>query len=142
MDYFPHLGVEEKMILVTAAIIERDGKYLITQRTKDNRHGAGRWEFPGGKKEEGEDECACLEREIKEELGLTVKAGEHFLTSEHVYADTKKHVKLMGYHCTIISGEIEHHDIEDHAWVTPQEMKDYDITEADLPFVEKLINNY
>ncbi|MBR9692391.1 (deoxy)nucleoside triphosphate pyrophosphohydrolase [Candidatus Woesearchaeota archaeon] len=123
-------------ILVTAAIIEKDGTYLITQRL-DKQHNCGRWEFPGGKVEFGEDPRSCLEREIEEELKIKVRAGALFEYSSHVY-DEKKHIILLGIHCDYVSGEIQKHDIADFAWVTPAKMAKYDITEADLPFVEKL----
>jgi 8-oxo-dGTP diphosphatase len=125
-------------MLVTAAIIEKDGKYLITQRPEnDGRHNGGRWEFPGGKVEFGEDPRQGLEREINEELGITIVAGDIFEYSSHVYG-TEKHVVLLGIHCDYVSGEIQNHDIADHDWVTPEEMSKYDMCEADLPFIEKL----
>lgn len=124
-------------LLVTCAIIEKDGTFLLTQRPAEKPNG-GRWEFPGGKVEYGEDLRDCLEREIMEELGVRVEAEEVLDYSSHLYDNTKMHVVLIGIHCTLISGEIEKHDIADYAWVTPKEMAVYDITEADLPFVEKL----
>lgn len=130
-----------KPILVTAAIIEKDGKFLLTQRPAGKLNG-DRWEFPGGKVEYGEDLRDCLEREIMEELGITIKAKEIMDYSSHVYPDTKFHIVLFGIHCTFLSGEIQKHEISDYAWVTPKEMDKYDITEADLPFVKKLKDKF
>ncbi len=124
-------------ILVTAAIIQDNGKYLITQRPANSSHGAKRWEFPGGKVDFGEDLKECLKREIYEELGIKISVGDFFGYSSHVYGD-EKHVILFGFHCKCISGKLQKHGIEDYAWVAPEEMCNYDITEADLPFVEKL----
>ena len=123
-------------ILVTAAIIEDNGKFLITQRPKDT-HNALRWEFPGGKLNFGEDPRVCLEREIKEELGITIKADELFEYSSHIYGG-EKHIVLIAFLCTFIHGNIQKKEINNYAWVTPEEMEKYDITEADLPFIEKL----
>ncbi|MCA9477918.1 MAG: (deoxy)nucleoside triphosphate pyrophosphohydrolase [Nanoarchaeota archaeon] len=123
-------------ILVTAAVIEDRGKFLITQRPADKHNGL-RWEFPGGKVEHKEDPRVCLEREIDEELGIKIKADDILDVSSNVYGESK-HIVLLGMHCTFLSGDIKKLDIADFAWVTPQEMDSYDITEADLPFIEKL----
>lgn len=123
-------------ILVTAAIIEKNSKYLITQRPKDKHNGL-RWEFPGGKINFGEDPRECLEREIKEELGIKIKAEEIVEYSSHVYGE-EKHIILIAFKCKFISGEIKKIEINDYAWVSLKDMKNYDITEADLPFIEKL----
>ncbi|MFH1589647.1 MAG: (deoxy)nucleoside triphosphate pyrophosphohydrolase [archaeon] len=124
-------------LTVTAAIIEKDGKYLITQRPDDGRSNAGRWEFPGGTVEPDEDLEGNLKKEMFEEAGMNVKVGDRFEKSAHVYGKTR-HVELVAFHCKYVSGDIQKKDILDFAWVTPQEMDKYDITEADLPFVEKL----
>ncbi len=123
-------------ILVTAAIIENDKKFLITQR-KANSHNGNRWEFPGGKVDFKEDPRVGLVREIEEELGIDIKAEDLLEYSSHVYGG-KKHIVLLGIHCKFILGEIEKKDIQDFRWVTLEEMNSYDITEADLPFIEKL----
>ena len=130
--------MDKYQLLVTAAIIENNGKYLITQRPKE-KHNGNRWEFAGGKVEFGEDLRTCLEREIDEELGIKIRAEEPFEYSSHVY-DKNRHVVLLGFHCKYLSGEIQKKDIADFKWVTPIEMKNYDITEADHPFIKKLLN--
>jgi len=124
-------------MLVTAAIIEDNGKYLITQRPDDGRHNAQKWEFPGGKIDFGEEPRKCLEREIEHELGIKVKATDIFGYSSYIY-DNEKHIILLGFICKLLSKEIKKLDISDYKWVTPEEMNKYDISEADLPFVEKL----
>ena len=124
--------------LVTAAIIKKDNKYLIAQRPKSTHNGL-RWEFPGGKVHFGEDLRTCLEREIKEELGIKIKVKEIFEYSSFVYGG-EKHIVLIAFLCEFVSGEIKKLEINDFSWVLPQKMKDYDMTEADLPFVKKLIN--
>ena len=128
--------MKHEPMVVTAAIIEDNGKYLITQRLEKSHNGF-RWEFPGGKLDFGEDPRVCLEREIDEELGIKIKAEELIEYSSHVYND-EKHVLLLGFVCDYVSGKIEKHEINDYAWVKPNEMNNYDITEADLPFVKRL----
>ncbi|MGM5484346.1 MAG: (deoxy)nucleoside triphosphate pyrophosphohydrolase [Nanobdellota archaeon] len=127
--------MEKKQLLVTAAVIEDQGKFLITKRPESKLNG-GRWEFPGGKVEFSEDLRECIEREIDEEMGIRIKALEPFEYSSHTYGN--KHVVLLGFHCRFISGEIQKKEIDDHAWVRPEDLEKYDITEADHPFVEKL----
>jgi 8-oxo-dGTP diphosphatase len=126
-----------KQIVVTCALIQKGDTYLLTQRPQD-KHNGGRREFPGGKVDFGEDSRVCLKREIQEELGIDIVVGELFECSSCVY-DEVKHVLLLAYHCTYVSGEIVFHDVADIAWVTIEEMTDYDITEADIPFIQKLM---
>ena len=121
--------------LVVAAIIEKDGKYLLAQRPSGTHQGL-RWEFPGGKVRFGEDPRECLRREIKEELGINIKVREIFECSSYVYEE--KHIVLLGFLCAIVSGKVEKKEIKDFRWLTPDEMSDYDIVEADIPFVKKL----
>jgi len=123
-------------ILVTAAIIHKDSKILITQRKKEQHNGL-RWEFPGGKLNFGEDLRSSLEREIKEELGIKIKANKIVGYSSYVYGG-EKHIVLIAFNCKLISGKIEKKEINDFAWVSLEEIEKYDITEADLPFIEEL----
>jgi len=122
-------------LLVTAAIIEKQGQVLITQRLKGSRH-AGRWEFPGGKLEPGESPREALQREIREELNLEVSAGEVVETLYHRY--DWRAVLILVYRCQIEQGTLRHVEVADHRWVTPEQMNDYDFLEADLPLIEKL----
>jgi len=125
-------------LLVTAAIIEKRGQVLITQRLNGSRH-AGRWEFPGGKLEPGESPREALQREIREELDLEVTAGEVVETLYHRYDWGA--VLILAYRCQIEHGTLRHIEVADHRWVTPEQMNDYDFLEADLPLIEKLQKN-
>ena len=86
------------VIVVLAAIVERDGRLLVTRRVKGT-HLAGLWEFPGGKCEAGESHDACLARELMEELGVTCHVGPEVFTTEHAYSD--RVVRLHFRACTI-----------------------------------------
>jgi A/G-specific adenine glycosylase len=87
--------------VVTAAVINRNNRYLITQRPPQGLLG-GMWEFPGGKCHEGESLEACLIREIQEELNLEITVGECLGVYRHAY--THYRVTLHAFHCTISNG--------------------------------------
>lgn len=124
-------------ILVTAAIIENAGKYLITQRLKNEKSFPDLWEFPGGKVKPCEELRACLEREILEELGIEIKAGDVFGKASY-NNDEDTHIKIVGFYCDYISREIQHIEVQGHEWAYPNEMENYDFCPADLFFIEKL----
>ena len=75
-------------IIVAAAVIEREGRYLLTRR-QPGVHLAGHWEFPGGKCEPDETLHACLRRELREELGAEVTVGDVLLTTTHDYPERR-----------------------------------------------------
>lgn len=86
-------------LVVTAAVIERDGAFLVTRRLVGT-HLAGTWEFPGGKCEPGEPLEACLWREIREELGARCTVGREIFSVTHDYADRR--IELHFYACTLV----------------------------------------
>ena len=86
-------------IAVVAAVIEHDGRFLITRR-QDGVHLAGMWEFPGGKIANGESHIAALRREMVEELDVDVAVGELVLERSHAYAD--RTVTLHFYRCDLL----------------------------------------
>ena len=126
------------MLVVTAAIIKKGDKYLIAQRKRGSHQGL-KWEFPGGKVEEGESPEACLEREIKEELNMTIIVGDIFKVVSHTYDAGQ--VILLCYLCQVKEGEPDNIDCQDWKWVTPREMADYDFAPPDIPVVKKLYKN-
>src|SRR5580698_6479366 len=87
---------------VSAALIFREGKLLITQRHA-KAHLGGCWEFPGGKRETGETFEECLVREIREELGVEIAVGELFEEISHAYPEQSVHLKF--FVCKLVSGE-------------------------------------
>ena len=88
-------------VVVTAAVIERNGRFLITRRHK-GVHLEGLWEFPGGKCDEGESLDGCLARELREELDVAATIGVEIFTTTHAYPE--RTVELHFLRCTI-SGE-------------------------------------
>jgi 8-oxo-dGTP diphosphatase len=125
-----------KAIEVAAALIFRGGKLLITQRHKDS-HLGGLWEFPGGKREAGETFEQCLVREIREELGIEISAGELFEDIQHDYPD--KSVRLKFFICKLLSGEPQAIGCADFKWIGKRELKDYEFPAADARLIEKLL---
>jgi len=85
-------------VVVVAAVIERDDRFLLTRRQR-GVHLEGCWEFPGGKCEPGESHPGCLMREIREELGVEAAVGDELLTTTHAYADRR--VELHFLRCSV-----------------------------------------
>lgn len=123
------------VVQVAAGLILREGRYLIARRRADT-HLGGLWEFPGGKREEGESLEACLRRELQEELGIDVTAPVHFRVIRHEYRE--KTVELHFFRCTISRGEAVALDCEEVRWVTPGELPNYEFPPADRPLLEAL----
>jgi len=120
---------------VAAAIIYRDGRYLITQRMTGDSFG-DRWEIPGGKMEPGEALEATVVREIREELGMEVEVVGFYRTARYPYPS--RTVDLHLFHCRWLSGEPKTLECQAFAWAKPEELKNYDFPDADAALVEEL----
>jgi mutator protein MutT len=101
----PHLSIHAgphvtKTIIVTAAVIERDGAFLVTRR-QAGTHLAGVWEFPGGKCDAGESLVECLQRELREELDAGAEVGAEIHTTTHDYPDRR--IELHFLSCRLIT---------------------------------------
>lgn len=123
---------------VTAGIIEKDGKVLIAKRKTGKCIGA-KWEFPGGKLEDGETLEECLKRELEEELSIEVEVGD-FVASSSFTCDNRK-IELIAYRVKYLSGDVVLIDHEEVKWVKPSELKNYEFTLPDVPIVEKLLES-
>ncbi|WP_319202172.1 (deoxy)nucleoside triphosphate pyrophosphohydrolase [uncultured Ilyobacter sp.] len=124
------------MIEVTAGIIFKNDKILIAKRPYDKKFG-GKWELPGGKLEVGESIEDCMKRELKEELNISIKGHEYYISSDHEY-DTFK-VRIHSFLIRDYIGEISLIEHEDIHWINPEDYQNYDILAADLPFIKKII---
>jgi len=122
------------IVVVVAAIIERDGRLLVSRRLRGT-HLAGCWEFPGGKCEPDESHDRCLARELLEELGVGSTIGREIVVTEHAYPE--RTVRLHFRECDI-SGEPRALLGQSLRWVTREEMKRLDLPEADREVVEIL----
>lgn len=126
------------MLKVVAALIMKDGKMLIAKRSTGNKDVIGKWEFPGGKVEENETEKQAIEREIKEEFDILVRA-EKFITNV-ISKDKKSEIDLKLYLCKYIDGKIKLNDHSDYKWVDKDEIFDYDLANLDVELVRKMEN--
>jgi len=122
-------------LLVTAAVIERNGLILLARRVT-SAHGAGGWEFPGGKLEAGEAPETGLAREIQEELGVAITVGALLAEVRHAYPTTT--IRLRAYHARIAAGEPQAAEHAALAWVPRAALLDYDLLPADVPIAQRL----
>ena len=122
-------------IEVSAALIFRAGKILITQRRAD-AHLGGFWEFPGGKREPGETFEQCLAREVREELGVEISVGGLFEEVIHAYPEKTVHLKF--YSCTLPAGEPRLLGCAALQWVGKSELGSYVFPVADARLLDKL----
>ncbi len=126
------------MVEVVAALIWRQGRFLICQRPPHKARGL-LWEFVGGKVEPGETKAEALARECREELDIELAVGEPFMEVTHAYPDITVHLTLLH---AVAAGEprmLEHVAL---AWITPEEIPQYDFCPADTAILEKLQREY
>lgn len=123
------------VIQVAAGLVYRDGRYLIARRLPGG-HLGGYWEFPGGKREEGESLETCLARELREELNISIGAPALFQVVRHAYPE--KTVELHFFHCHIESGEAEPLQCAEIRWVKPEELTQFQFPPADDVIIEQL----
>lgn len=119
------------MVKVVAALIKKDNKILIARRSTGDESLLGKWEFPGGKVEPNENEYRAIEREIKEEFELNIKAMR-FLTN-NVFNYPTKTVDLRLYSCEYVSGNFKLHDHSEYKYIDKDELLNYDLAPADIP---------
>lgn len=125
---------EPAPVIVLAAVIERNGRFLVTRRL-ERTHLAGYWEFPGGKCEPGESHDACLRRELAEELGVDAVVGAEVMTTEHTYPD--RTVRLHFRRCEI-AGEPEPRLGQQMRWVERAELATLAFPDADRELIQWL----
>jgi 8-oxo-dGTP diphosphatase len=121
---------------VVAALIVKDGKILACQRTRHQSMPL-KWEFPGGKIEEGEQPRDALRRELDEELGIDATIGDEVVHMRHEY----KNGNVVELHFFVVyefKGEIENRIFRDMQWLERGELPSFDFLEADLKLVSDL----
>jgi len=121
---------------VVAGLILKDKKILICQRTKHQTMPL-KWEFPGGKIEEGEQPRDALRRELEEELGIEARIGEEVARIKHDYKNGGA-VELRFFVVADYRGEIENRIFKDIRWAERKELPSFDFLEADLELVKNL----
>jgi 8-oxo-dGTP diphosphatase len=123
-------------IRVVAAVLERDGRYLITQR-RATAVLPLLWEFPGGRVEAGETDSTALKRELLHRIGVTIEPGQLISFVTHPYE--KYAVDLFLYECTLVAGEPRPLNVADFRWVRSAEFDRYPFTPADELSMSKLL---
>jgi 8-oxo-dGTP diphosphatase len=125
------------VLVVACALIDADGRVLICQRP-EGKQLAGLWEFPGGKVEPGETPEKALIRELKEELGIDVRAAclAPFVFASHGYE--RFHLLMPLYLCRRWEGFVQAIEHPALAWVMPSQLADYEMPPADAPLVAYL----
>lgn len=125
-----------RTIRVVAAVIERDGRYLITQR----RPAAVLpllWEFPGGKVEPGETDASALKRELQHRLGARIECGKLISFVSHPYDHYT--VDLFLYECYLVTDKLAALNVNAYKWVPSSEFEQYPFTPADEASMNKLL---
>jgi len=126
------------MTTVVAAVIERsDRRILIGQRRK-NDSSPLKWEFPGGKMEDGETAEAALARELREELHATLTKSVELGRIQHKYADRSDALEIRFFAAAIANDTVEPVSFEQIAWVLPRELGQYDFLAANRQLIAQL----
>ncbi|MEB2776477.1 (deoxy)nucleoside triphosphate pyrophosphohydrolase [Algoriphagus sp. D3-2-R+10] len=129
-----------KVVSVTCALIILDNKVLCAQRS-ETMPLPGLWEFPGGKIEEDESPEACLIREIKEELAISIRVISSLRLNKHSYSKGKV-IQLMPFICRWESGEINLLEHQEVKWLSRDELNSLNWAPADIPIVNDLFDNW
>jgi 8-oxo-dGTP diphosphatase len=121
-------------VVVTAAVVERDGRLLVTRRA-EGTHLAGKWEFPGGKCEPGESHEACLAREIREELATEVRVIRRLLQTRHAYPE--RTVELHFFACELVGDPVPQLG-QEMRWVDRKALDPSQFPAADAELIERM----
>lgn len=126
------------MRTVVAAVIERGDRRLLIGQRRRNDSSALKWEFPGGKVERGETPEAALARELREELGTTLRKCAPIGRVVYQYAETPEELEILFFAAAIGTGELTPCTFERVAWVLPKELGEYDFLAANAGLVANL----
>lgn len=123
------------VIEVASAIIQRDGRYLVSQRPEGSHLGPC-WEFPGGKRLPAETIEECAQRKVREELGIEISVDKLWRVIERSYPE--RVVRLHFFLCTLESGTPRAIGCQHFRWIQPSEFGNYEFPPADLDIVHEL----
>jgi 8-oxo-dGTP diphosphatase len=128
-----------KKVIVVAAVIENNGAILCVQRGPNKfEYISEKFEFPGGKIEEGETLEMTIIREIQEELNMKIVPVEQLPTVEHTYPDF--HLTMHVFSCSCDSRTLELTEHISFSWLNKQELRSMDWAAADIPIVDHLLS--
>lgn len=131
-------GMSKRTIRVVAALVEADGRYLVTQR-RASAVLPNLWEFPGGKVEAGESDSDALKREIRERLGVEVAVAQMISYVGHPYEQYT--VDLYLYDCRLLTSELRTHGVQAFRWIRSDEFDDYEFAPADEASMTQLLGD-
>ena len=124
-------------VVVTAVIERADRRLLIGQRRRGDTSPL-KWEFPGGKMEDGETPEVALARELREELGATLDKCVEIARTRHKYATMPEELEIRFYAASIKEGKLAPHEFEQIVWALPRELADYDFLAANAQLIAHL----
>ncbi|MGQ0526737.1 MAG: 8-oxo-dGTP diphosphatase MutT [Alphaproteobacteria bacterium] len=125
------------MLVAAAALINKDGRVLIAQRS-EGKTMAGLWEFPGGKVHEGETPEFALMRELEEELGIETRPGCFMPIAFASHSYESFHLLMPLFVCRTWKGQPQAREHSHLKWVKPQDLYDYPMPPADMPLISTL----
>ncbi len=125
-------------VQVVAGLIHQQDRLLVCQRREGGSFPL-KWEFPGGKVENGEDYLTALRRELKEELGIELQSATEIFRHRHSYPD-RLVVELVFFRVDDYQGTVSNLAFHRFLWVEIQGLKELDFLDGDLPLIEKIIN--
>jgi 8-oxo-dGTP diphosphatase len=132
--------LSERIIPVLAAIIlNHEGNVLLAQRKPEKVNGL-KWEFPGGKLKVKESPEYCLSREIEEEMGIKIAVRQLFAAVNYSYPE--ENIILLAYFAELVAGSFSLTDHKEVRWVPLNKLLNYDLSPADIPIVQRLIENF
>ncbi|MBW4556792.1 MAG: 8-oxo-dGTP diphosphatase MutT [Trichormus sp. ATA11-4-KO1] len=122
--------------IIGVAVIWNDHEQILIDRRRSEGVMGGLWEFPGGKIEPGETIEECIQREIKEELGIVIAVGEHLITIDHTY--THLRVTLTVHQCRLMTGVPQPLECDEVCWVNLDDLEKYAFPQANSQIIAAL----
>ena len=132
--------INNQLKVVVGGLIYQNKKILICQRKEEGDHPL-KWEFPGGKVKNLEDNQEALSRELKEELNIEINEMIFFDEYLHEYKELSKKLKLVFFNIFQFKGEIQSRVHQQLKWIDISNLSDYDFLEGDFKIINKLLNN-
>ncbi|GHA05962.1 hypothetical protein GCM10008090_14500 [Arenicella chitinivorans] len=129
----------QRIEVAVGVIMDDTGRLLVGQRVVED-HYFNKWEFPGGKIEAGESVSSALDREFREEVGISVTVSKPLIELEHDYPD--RHVRLHVHLISQFSGEVTPLEGQALAWVNFDELEKLDFLAGNQPIIEALKARY
>ena len=136
----PERNINNQLKIVVGGLIHQNQKILICQRKEEGDHPL-KWEFPGGKLKDNENNEEALRRELKEELNLEIVEMSFFDEYLYEYEKLSKKLKLIFFQIFKFEGQIQNKVHQQLKWIDISNLSDYDFLEGDLKIINKLINN-